>query len=196
MDTLDWLTEITETGPLELRENTRFRPGPGQPAQIQIMGPHSLEVHEIRDLALRGVALYLRPDIRPPQVGARVELTAGSRRLVRCVSAGDGYLGQASRWLHFGLDGVPPIERLLVRGPDGSREEFAAPAGRGRYLAVRGKGRLELQGPLRPNGQPLPPLPALPPLPPLPAAEAVVLREPVAGGSECMESSIELSLSA
>jgi len=111
-------------------------------------------------------------------IGARVELTAGSRRLVRCVSAGDGYLGQASRWLHFGLDGVPPIERLLVRWPDGSREEFAAPAGRGRYLAVRGKGRLELQGPLRPNGQPLPPLPALPPLPPLPAAEAVVLREP------------------
>ena len=87
MDTLDWLTEITETGPLELRENTRFRPGPGQPAQIQIMGPHSLEVHEIRDLALRGVALYLRPDIRPPQVGARVELILslpGERPFLAC----------------------------------------------------------------------------------------------------------------
>jgi len=87
VNTLDWLVEITEANPFELRENTRFRPGPGQPAQIQILGPYSLEVHEIRDLALRGVALYLRPDIRAPQVGARVELILslpGERPFLAC----------------------------------------------------------------------------------------------------------------
>jgi len=49
-------------------------------------------------------------------IGARVELLAGARRLVRTVTCGDGYLGQASRWL-----------------PDRP----------GRHVAVRGSGRLE-----------------------------------------------------
>ncbi|MGE4652165.1 MAG: PilZ domain-containing protein [Myxococcota bacterium] len=87
MGTLDWLIEITDPAPFELRDNTRFRPRPNQPAQIQIMGPHSLDVHEIRDIALRGVALYLRPDIRAPQIGSRVELILtlpGERPFLAC----------------------------------------------------------------------------------------------------------------
>ena len=87
MGTLDWLIEITDPVPFELRDNTRFRPRPNQPAQIQIMGPHSLDVHEIRDIALLGVALYLRPDIRAPRIGSRVELILslpGERPFLAC----------------------------------------------------------------------------------------------------------------
>ncbi|MCA8948691.1 MAG: ASPIC/UnbV domain-containing protein, partial [Planctomycetes bacterium] len=71
-------------------------------------------------------------------IGARVELVAGDRRLVRCVTAGDGYLGQASRWLHFGLAGVPAPERLRVCWPGGVEQEFAVPPAARRLVLVQG----------------------------------------------------------
>ena len=109
-------------------------------------------------------------------IGARVELVAGPRRLVRCVTAGDGYLGQASSWLHFGLEGLPALERLLVTWPDGSVEEFTPPEQKGRYLAVRGSGSLQLQEPLQPSATTAataadPTEPATP--------KAIVLRQPL-----------------
>ena len=109
-------------------------------------------------------------------IGARVELVAGPRRLVRCVTAGDGYLGQASGWLHFGLHDMPAVERLLVTWPDGSVEEFAPPEQSGRYLAERDTGSLQLQAPLQPNETTSstgadPTDPATP--------EAIVLRQPL-----------------
>lgn len=107
-------------------------------------------------------------------IGARVELRAGSRRLVRHVTAGDGYLGQGSRWLHFGLPGLAKVDHLEVRWPDGETEQFAPPDGPGRYVAVRGSGRLES----RACAVRRPPADGAP-LPPLPAGDAVVLREPL-----------------
>lgn len=107
-------------------------------------------------------------------IGARVEVLAGARRLVRVVTAGDGYLGQASRWLHFGLAGVPKIDRITVRWPDGANEEFAPPEALGRHVAVRGTGRLAPRAETvrRPLADPTPLLP-------MPTSDAVVLREPL-----------------
>lgn len=107
-------------------------------------------------------------------IGARVELHAGDRLLVRCVTAGDGYLGQASRWLHFGLDGSPPPERCVVRWPDGVESRHDVPAGARRVRIERGAAAaLPDITPLRE--------PAVDdrPLPPLPDSEVVVLREPL-----------------
>ncbi len=62
-------------------------------------------------------------------VGARVELrTSRGARVLRSRRAGEGFLGQSSRWLHFGLGPEPaglgdPVE-VVVRWPNGSRETF------------------------------------------------------------------------
>ena len=44
--------------------------------------------------------------------------------LVRTVRAGDGFLAQSSKWLHFGLGDCDRLARVLVRWPDGSQQEL------------------------------------------------------------------------
>jgi len=59
--------------------------------------------------------------------GARVEVrlrASPERPLVRTVKLGEGFLGQSSRTLHFGLGKDPEIAAVTVRWPDGSRGEL------------------------------------------------------------------------
>lgn len=61
--------------------------------------------------------------------------------LMQTVYAGDGYLSQSSKWLHFGLGESSEIESIRVRWPDGSQEELRSiPAGR-RFRIVQGTGK-------------------------------------------------------
>ena len=77
-------------------------------------------------------------------VGARAELmldgSAGKRLLVRALRAGEGYLAQSSKWLHFGLGESGSIESLVVRWPDGSRESFDDIKPDRRYTLIEGSG--------------------------------------------------------
>lgn len=83
-------------------------------------------------------------------IGARaeVELAPGPRtmgpapgsRLVRTIYAGDAFLSQSSKWLHFGLGTAPVIKRVTVRWPGGKRETFVGVRPGGRYLLVEGTG--------------------------------------------------------
>ncbi|MCP3957271.1 MAG: tetratricopeptide repeat protein [bacterium] len=91
-------------------------------------------------------------------VGARVELTivptsseglgqmATQQTLVQTVHAGDGFLSQSSKWLHYGLGSDPEIERVTVRWPprhggtSGGVESFSGVRPGGRYLLVEGRG--------------------------------------------------------
>jgi tetratricopeptide (TPR) repeat protein len=60
-------------------------------------------------------------------IGARVELfVTDSPRcaVVKQLSAGDGYLAQSSKWLHFGIAAGREIDRLVVRWPGGRAETF------------------------------------------------------------------------
>ena len=60
-------------------------------------------------------------------IGARLELFLKGqpdRRHIRSVRAGDGFLSQSSRWVHFGLGKSTQIERLVVNWPGGPPEEF------------------------------------------------------------------------
>jgi tetratricopeptide (TPR) repeat protein/diadenosine tetraphosphatase ApaH/serine/threonine PP2A family protein phosphatase len=79
-------------------------------------------------------------------IGARVEVVTdddSQQRLIRSLRAGDGYLSQSSKWLHFGLAGHDRIRSLLVHWPDGSREEFdQVPIGH-HYMIRQGTGRVE-----------------------------------------------------
>jgi len=65
-------------------------------------------------------------------VGARVEVAAGGRTLVRWVHGGGSYLSAGDRRLVIGLGPADRADRVTVTWPSGRRQEFPAlPAGRG-----------------------------------------------------------------
>ncbi|MFT5290783.1 MAG: thiol-disulfide isomerase/thioredoxin [Planctomycetota bacterium] len=87
----------------------------------------------------RFVALRLSGQAHnPTAVGARIEIRlpddeGGTRRLVRSVRAGEGFIAQQPAWVHFGLgtgssaatEGSSPAPLdVHVRWPDGSSETF------------------------------------------------------------------------
>lgn len=60
--------------------------------------------------------------------GARVEVRLkgqADKPIVRSVKLGEGYLGQSTRWLHFGLGNDPVIESVRITWPGGSTEEIS-----------------------------------------------------------------------
>ena len=58
-------------------------------------------------------------------IGARVVLKSGSRTILRGLRAGEGFLGQSSKWLHFGLGESKAIDSLTVYWPGGKAESFS-----------------------------------------------------------------------
>ena len=92
----------------------------------------------------RFVALYLEGDgagTNRDAVGARVELETTDGALRRSVRAGEGFLSQSSRWLHFGLGAAEPTGTAIVHWPGAGRETFGGIAAGGRYRIVQGSGR-------------------------------------------------------
>lgn len=61
-------------------------------------------------------------------IGARVTVVCNIRGKEviqsRTLRAGEGYLAQNSKWLHFGLGDAEHIKRLEVRWPNGARQDF------------------------------------------------------------------------
>jgi len=84
-------------------------------------------------------------------IGARLELHLGgegARKRIKTLAAGDGFLGQSSKWLHFGLGRDEAIERLVVRWPGrGEAEVFTGLQADHRYRIVQGSGRAERWSP-------------------------------------------------
>lgn len=73
-------------------------------------------------------------------IGARVEVYVQGtrpRRLLRTLRAGEGFLAQSSKWLHFGLGEHETVGRLVVHWPDGSSQTFDSLAAGGRYVLVQ-----------------------------------------------------------
>jgi len=73
-------------------------------------------------------------------VGARVELVAGGRTQLREVNPFGSFLSQSDYALHFGLGDVARVERLTVRWPSGTTEEFHDLEARRRLVIVEGLG--------------------------------------------------------
>lgn len=59
-------------------------------------------------------------------VGAKVTVEAGGRTMTRTLLAGEGYLAQSSKWLHFGLGEADAVSRVEITWPDGARQELGA----------------------------------------------------------------------
>ena len=72
-------------------------------------------------------------------IGARVRVEIGERVLARTVCAGDGYLSQSSKRLHFGLGEDEVIRRVTVRWPDGTMEELSGLEPNRRYRITQGE---------------------------------------------------------
>ena len=83
-------------------------------------------------------------------IGARVEVVVGNegpqrdegnrrpQRRVKTLRAGEGFLAQSTKWLHFGLgDAIQPAT-VTVKWPGGSRDVFPDVPLNGRYLLVQG----------------------------------------------------------
>ena len=85
-------------------------------------------------------------------IGARVELhlkeqssenssaVTGHSPLLKTVRAGDAFLAQSSKWVHFGLGVSTEIDRLVVRWPGGEQEVFRGLEADGRYEIKEGTG--------------------------------------------------------
>ena len=101
----------------------------------------------------RFVALHLEGDgagTNRDAVGAWVEVPTSSGTLRRSVRAGEGFLSQSSRWLHFGLGDSEVSGPVRVSWPGGGSETFAGVTAGGRYRIVQGSGRAE-PAPARPR---------------------------------------------
>ncbi|MDB4377970.1 ASPIC/UnbV domain-containing protein [Akkermansiaceae bacterium] len=73
-------------------------------------------------------------------IGARVEvILADGVKLLRTLRAGEGFLGQNSRFLHFGLDDQA-MASLKVRWPDGKWQDLEVPKSNARYVLRRKDG--------------------------------------------------------
>ena len=86
-------------------------------------------------------------------IGARVEvrLKKSGLPLTNSLRAGDGYLSQSSKWLHFGLGRGAAIEGVSVDWPGGENEEFRGVEPGRHYMLRQGKGRAT--GWQRPGGK-------------------------------------------
>lgn len=75
-------------------------------------------------------------------IGARVELLTTfhgkSFTDIQTLRAGEGYLAQSSKWLHFGL-GQAELERVTVRWPGGVEQSFSGLRKNTRYLVIEGQ---------------------------------------------------------
>ncbi|MCA9218454.1 MAG: ASPIC/UnbV domain-containing protein [Planctomycetales bacterium] len=78
-------------------------------------------------------------------IGARVDVKRvaedDSLPIVRSVSAGEGFVSQTSKWLHFGLGEQSAIRSVHVTWPGGKNEEFTDVSANGRFLLVQGTGK-------------------------------------------------------
>lgn len=73
-------------------------------------------------------------------IGARLELHLSDSPvpLIKTLRAGDGFLSQSSKWVHFGIGKEAEISRLVVRWPGGDTRAFSDIRAGGRYRVVQG----------------------------------------------------------
>jgi hypothetical protein len=67
-------------------------------------------------------------------IGARVRIQAGGLTQIREVDGGNGYAGQSTRRVHFGLGKAANIDSLQIRWPSGTTENVQVPMNRLTYI--------------------------------------------------------------
>lgn len=67
-------------------------------------------------------------------IGARVELQAGGLTQIRELDGGNGYAGESSRRIHFGIGTATKIDHLQIRWPSGRIDQLIVPVNRVSYV--------------------------------------------------------------
>ncbi len=101
------------------------------------------------DVPVKGNFLALRlvgTNSNRDAIGARVSLTlAGdSKAHIKTLRAGEGFLSQSSKWMHFGVGGQRRIEHVHIQWPDGTTDEFADIPSNQFYRVVQGAADMQL----------------------------------------------------
>ncbi len=81
------------------------------------------------ELDLAGAGAAAGGTARDP-IGTRVIVSAGGQTYLREVDGGNGYAGQSSRRLHFGLGAATRVERVEIRWPRGGVEVLETQGGK------------------------------------------------------------------
>ncbi|MDF1713644.1 MAG: ASPIC/UnbV domain-containing protein [Akkermansiaceae bacterium] len=90
-------------------------------------------------------------------IGARVTVVPTTGKPVtKTLRAGEGYLSQSSKWLHFGF-GENEVKSVTVRWPGGDEEEFSGVKSGEAYRLKEGEGRAESYS--NPGAEPVPVMP-------------------------------------
>src|SRR5206468_12531609 len=63
-------------------------------------------------------------------IGARIQLQAGGLTQIREVDGGNGYAGESTRRVHFGIGSATKINHLEIRWPSGRIEQVDVPMNR------------------------------------------------------------------
>jgi tetratricopeptide (TPR) repeat protein len=80
-------------------------------------------------------------------IGARVSVVLAEKDapvLIQTLRAGDAFVSQSSKFLHFGLGSHTDLAKVEVRWPSGTVESFSNIRARERYTLVEGRGVAEL----------------------------------------------------
>ncbi|MEO6167401.1 MAG: ASPIC/UnbV domain-containing protein, partial [Chitinophagales bacterium] len=77
-------------------------------------------------------------------VGAQVRLTSGGKQYLSFVNGGNGFGGQSSGRVHFGLGAAPAIERVEIRWPSGEKQVVDNLSAKRIYKIREGQAKTEL----------------------------------------------------
>jgi len=106
---------------------------------VNTRGYHRLLLNDTPDTGNWITVRLSEPDSNPAGLGARLELDVGEETLIRAIHAGDGYNGQNTSRVHFGLGANLRADSLRIRWPDGSWESFADLEWGKHYVVERGR---------------------------------------------------------
>ena len=143
--TVDW----DHDGDLDLWISNRTGP------QLRFLKNHAATENAFLLIRLEGNGNHTNRDA----IGARVEVVMTNAEtadrqpskssssdnpnhvsLFKTLHAGNGFLTQSSKWVHFGLGPQGEIDRVLVHWPGGKREQFTGLQPNRRYHLVQGTG--------------------------------------------------------
>ena len=117
-------------------------PNPRQSLSIQLVGNGE---HTNRDaIGARVELVFKKSRIKTnpnPSPAATKSLSKKSERLIKTVRAGEGFLSQSSKWVHFGIPLGKQIESVMVDWPGGEQERFTDIQSNGRYILAQDSGK-------------------------------------------------------
>ena len=98
-------------------------------------------------------------------IGARLEVEVeppGPHRMVKTLRAGEGFLSQSSKWVHFGLGDSSEIRKVVIRWPGGASQVYSGLEVDRRYELVQGSADPRLLPPVNRTLAVAPSIPRLP----------------------------------